>query len=95
MIQYKRFYSQHPQSNGHTVLESDHGDVEAACYSCCSVGPDPTVGGQHHHCHLTQQGTCTDEGGLTTNIALPHPREVHVEVLRRITVSSLLYREVY
>ena len=47
-----------------TVLESDHGDDEAACYNCCSVGPDPTAGGQHHHCHLTQQGTCTDEGGL-------------------------------
>ena len=48
----------------HTVLESDHGDVEAACYSCCSVGPDPTVGGQHHHLHPTRQGTCTGEGGL-------------------------------
>ena len=48
----------------HTVLESDHGDVEAACYSCSSVGPDPIVGGQHYHCHLTQQGTRSDEGEL-------------------------------
>jgi len=39
-------------------------DVEAACYSCCSVGPGPTVGGQHYHGHLTRQGTPTEEGGL-------------------------------
>ena len=58
--------------NRHTVLERPLGDVEAACYSCCSVGPDPTVGGQHYHGHLTwrNQGTCTNEGELYGTRAL-------------------------
>ena len=51
-------------TNRDTVLESDHGEAEVVCYSCCSVGPDPTVGGQHHHLYPTRQGTCTGEGGL-------------------------------
>ena len=64
------------------MLERDHWDVEAACYSCCSVGPDPTVGGQHYHGHLTQrnQGTCTNEGELCRTSALRSNHYVPVRI---------------